>query len=84
MLQSKSVTNLLLRSKSRNELLTKEEVVRIKLFGVREPDMLAALNEFALLLAISLTDIKRIVNKAVDNGYERYESLGPPQSHRVV
>jgi hypothetical protein len=75
---------LLLRSKSKNEQFTEEEVTRIKLFGVREPDLLAALNQFALLLGASLTNIKSIVNRAVDNGYERYESLGPLQSHRVL
>jgi hypothetical protein len=33
-----------------------------------------------------LTDIKRIVNKAVDNGYERFGSLGPQavSSRRVT
>jgi hypothetical protein len=76
---------LLLRSKAKNKKLTDEEVTRIKLFGVREPDLLAALNEFATLLATSLTEIKRIVNKAVEeNGYERYIAAGPLQSHRVL
>jgi hypothetical protein len=75
---------LLLRSKAKNERLTEEEVTRIKLFGVREPNMLAALKEFAMLLARSLADIKRIVDKAVnENGYERC-TFGPLQSHRVL
>ena len=74
-----------LRSKAKNENLTEEEVTRIKLFGVREPNVLVALNEFAMLLATSLTDIKRIVNNAIDeNGYERYIAAGPLQSHRVL
>jgi hypothetical protein len=75
---------LLLRSKAKNERLTEEEVTRIKLFGVREPNMLASLKEFAILLATSLTDIKRIVDKALsENGYERC-TFGPLQSHRVL
>jgi hypothetical protein len=81
----KKVNELLLRSKAKNERLTDEEVTRIKLFGVREPNLLVALEEFARLLKTSLTDINRIVNKAVEeNGYERYIATGPLQSHRVL
>jgi hypothetical protein len=81
----KKLNELLLRSKARNERLTDEEVTRIKLFGVREPDVLVALEEFARLLKTSLTDISRIVSKAVEqNGYERYTATGPLQSHRVL
>jgi hypothetical protein len=81
----RKLNELLLRSKAKNERLTEEEVTRIKLFGVREPNVPVALEEFASLLKTSLTDINRIVSKAVEeNGYERYIATGPLQSHRVL
>jgi hypothetical protein len=82
--REEETNELILRSKAKNENLTDEEVTRIKLFGVREPNVLLALHEFAALLATSLTDIRRIASKAVnENGYERYVAAGPLQSHRV-
>jgi hypothetical protein len=75
----------IIRSKAKNKKLREDEVNRIKVFGVREPDLVDALTDFANLLSASMSHIKRVVDVAlVENGYERYEVAGPLQAHRLL
>jgi len=60
-------------SKQRNEKLDHEQVVRIKAFGVREPDLESAIRELALLLkSNALSKIASVCADAINRfGFEQ-------------
>jgi hypothetical protein len=61
-------------SRTRNEQLPADDVIRIKPFGIREPDLEKALREFAALLDHeALPAIARVFDDAVGRfGFERF------------
>ena len=74
----------MIRSATRNERLTEEQVTRLKAFGVREPDLEKALREFAAtLLPRVLEKIKEIHSQAVAKFGFEFGSSGPLMSARL-
>lgn len=72
--QQKSLENeAVIRSARRNEQISEQEIVQIKAFGVREPDIVRAANELAVLLeSQALPWIEKIHQSAIDRfKYER-------------
>lgn len=77
--------NGILLSRQRNEKLTVGEVLRIKAFGVREPNLEKAIHELAAILgAAALPKIVSICDDAIINfGFERVASGGTTFLYRL-
>jgi hypothetical protein len=64
----------ILLSKKQNRHLSKDEVIRLKTFGLREPKLCEALKELAAVLENEVVPkVERLFNEAVKEfGFERF------------